>query len=232
MLERLHWDDYRSHAIRIDPNKEEERLKRHQANVESLLGLQLQGDAFLIGSFHGMDGYARFDRGTHKVFLGVDENFHRGYLDILMAHELTHVARESRPEVWEGFGLNPKMTQDEFRESQPVIEHLMGEGFSCAVSEILVPGEPMWDYVYQTEESLALLHQNRVSLNQTVKRELLRGDDGDYGRYYGIRPRYGHYYWAWQWVKNLIRDEGRGDAKALLTRCSKDFISNALDFNV
>src|SRR6201999_3644761 len=116
----------------------------------ALMGFKLEGEAILMGAFTAMDGYARFDRGTHRVFLGVDESHGRGrYLDVLIAHELTHVGRESRPEVGAGFGLNPRRTQAEVTESQPVVEHLMGEGFSCAVSELVVPGEPAWVYAYQ-----------------------------------------------------------------------------------
>ena len=231
VLTHLDWAEYRNHALKIDPAAEEIRLRKHIKDVESLFGFNLEGETFLIGSFHGMDGYARFDRGTHKVYLGVDENFHRPYLDILMVHELTHVARESRPEVWEGFGLNPKMTQAEFTENQPVIEHLMGEGFSCAVSEILVPGEPAWEYCYLSESSLQLIHHHRTSLNKIITDELKK-PDGDYGRYYGISPSFAHYYWAWQWVKTLIRDQVGGDARKLVSRCSQDFYTHALTFKI
>jgi hypothetical protein len=231
VLEHLPWGQYRAHTLRIDPQDIEHRFRTHQAAVESLFGIPLHGDAFLIGTFHGMDGYARFEGGTHEVFLGVDENFHRGYLDILMVHELTHVARESRPEVWTGFGLNPRMTNAEFREKQPVIEHLFGEGFSCAVSELLVPGEPVWEYVYQTTESIEELHAHRRVIERLIQSELRR-EDGDYGNLYSIQPAYAHYYWAMQWVKTLIRERGAGDPRTLLSRCSKDFIEHALAFRL
>jgi hypothetical protein len=231
VLEHLPWQQYRAHALQIDSQDIEERFRSHQAAVESLFGIPLAGEAHLLGTFHGMDGYARFERGTHEVFLGVDENFHRGYLDILMVHELTHVARESRPEVWQGFGLDPRMTNEEFREHQPVIEHLFGEGFSCAVSELLVPGEPAWDYVYQTPDSIEEIHRHRRQIERLIHAELLR-EDGDYGNLYSIQPTYAHYCWAMQWVKTLLREEGHGNPRELLSRCSKEFIEHALAFRI
>jgi len=232
VLTDLDWNAYRRQTLKIDAAQEEARLKSHIKAVEDLFGFLLQGDVNLMGSFGAMDGYARFDRGSHMVFLGVDESFHRDrYIDILTTHELTHVARESRPEVWQGFGLNPRMTQAEFTESQPVIEHLMGEGFSCAVSEILVPHQPAWEYAYQTQKSLAKVLGNGPSLDQTVHFEL-RHPDGDYGRLYRARPAFAHYVWAWQWTKHVLKKYADGDPRKLVARCSKDFIQDALEFKL
>ena len=229
VLANLNWSAYRNEALKLDPEAEEARLKRHLHAVENLFGFPLVGEVNLLGAFTAMDGYARFDRGSHQVFLGVDESHGRGrYLDVLIVHELTHVARESRPEVWEGWGLNPKMTQSEFTNSQPVIEHLMGEGFSCAVSEILVPGEKLWSYAYQTPESLEAVQQRAKDLNRMIHQEL-RHPDGDYGHLYRIRPAFAHYVWAWQWVKHLLKTK-ESDPKKLVSRCSKDFLEDALAF--
>ena len=185
-----------------------------------------------MGAFCSMDGYARFTHGTHRVYLGVDESHLKGkYLDILITHELTHVARESRPEVWLGFGLNPKMSNREFTNSQPVVEHLVGEGFSCAVSEILVPGQPEWDYVYQTKESLATVFKNSISLDRIIHKEIQK-KDGDYGRLYGIKPTFSHYVWAMHWVKHLLKKYADENPQKMVAQCSKDFIEDALEFKL
>jgi hypothetical protein len=232
VLEDLDWNAYRTEALTLDAIREEKRIRKNLQKVEDLFQFQLEGEVILMGAFTAMDGYARFDRGTHKVFLGVDESHGRGlYLDILMTHELTHVARESRPEVWEGFGLNPKMTQDEFTSSQPVIEHLMGEGFSCAVSEILVPGQAPWEYAYQSEKSLKQVYKNGRSIDQMIRHELKKSN-GNYGHLYGVEPLYAHYVWAWQWVKTLLAKYAGGDAKKLVARCSQDFLADALEFRL
>jgi hypothetical protein len=185
-----------------------------------------------------MDGYARFDRGSHKVFLAIDENYSNGaYIDILATHELTHVARESRPSVWEGFGLNPKMSQSEFTQFQPVIEHLVGEGLSCAVSEKLVPGQGPWLYAYQDSLGYEKVLKSAKRVDPIIKREILH-PKGDYGRLYETH-RYGrnmpgltHYVWAWHWTRQLLQDLARGDFRWLLEQCSKDFIQHALSFEL
>jgi hypothetical protein len=202
------------------------------AQVENLFGFKLAGDIFIIGAFAGMDGYARFEKGSHRVFLGVDESFERGkYLDVLITHELTHVARESRPEVWEGWGLNPKMTNSEFTDSQPVIEHLVGEGFSCVVSEILVPGGGAWNYAYQDPDSFHRVLLNAKLMDKAIHAEI-RDPNGDYGNLYGIRPSLAHYVWAWQWVKQLLATRFGNDPRKLVVVCSKEFIPDALEFQL
>ena len=238
-LEDLNWDLYRAETLGLDPFKEEQRALNHLQDIERLFGFQLQGDIVLFSSFSGMDGYARFDRGTHRVFLGVDESHGRGaYLDVLETHELTHVARESRPGVWEGFGLSPKMTHDEFTENQPVIEHLMGEGFSCAISEILVPEQKPWAYAYQTEDSLALVYEHGPAVDREIKAELSLGLDGDYGRLYNSKrygrgmPGFTHYVWAWQWAKAVLKDLADNDPRKLVGQCSKNFLEHAMEFEL
>ncbi len=238
VLEDLNWDLYRKEVLALDPKREEERVKTQIRNIERLFGLSLSGEVVLFGAFTCMDGYARFDRGHHRVFLGVDESHGRGaYLDILISHELTHVVRESREEVWRGFGLSPQMTHDEFTQNLPVIEHLMGEGFSCVISEILVPGEPPWNYAYQTQESLAQVLEHGPAMDRRIKEEIAH-IDGDYGRLYNPKnygknmPAFSHYVWAWQWAKRLLKEHAGSDVGKLVSLCSKEFISHAMKFNL
>lgn len=237
-LEGLNWGLYREEALRLDPRREEDRVKTHLQDIEKLFGFELRGEIILMGAFTSMDGYARFDKGGHRVFLGVDESHGRGrYLDVLITHELTHVARESRPEVWEGFGLNPKMTQSEFTENMPVIEHLLSEGFSCVVSEILVPRQDPWGYAYQNQDSLASILQHGPAIDRCIHREIL-DPAGDYGNLYDpdsyvpAQPVFSHYVWAWQWSKQVLRDFAQGDPRKLVARCAKDFVEHALEFKL
>lgn len=240
LIDSLNWEMYRNEALSIDPAREEKRLIDHIASVEELFGFELEGEILLLGAFTFMDGYARFDRGGHRVFLAVDESHGRGrYIDVLTTHELTHVARESRPEVWTGFGLDPKMSQAEFRENQPVIEHLMNEGFSCVVSEILVPGEPEHAYCYQTDESLRFIYKHGPALDRTIHQEIAKpAHKADYSSLYATdsytpeMPRYAHYAWAWQWSKHVLYSHCGGDPKELVSRCSKEFIPDALAFSI
>lgn len=232
VLTDLDWNTYREHALTLDSVFEESRFNENLKLVEDLFGFKLGGEVFLLGTFQTMDGFARFNQGEHRVYLGLDESHLNGrYLDILTTHELTHVARESRPEVWEGYQLNPKMQRSEYLENQSVIEHIMGEGFSCAISQLLIPGEETWKYTYQTAESLMRVMKNARSLDRIIKKEILN-PDGDYGSFYGIDPVFSHYVWGAQWVKELLRDHADGDPRRLVSRCSKDFIQDALNFSL
>ena len=242
VLTEFNWDRYRAGVLDLNPDKEYKRVLAHLKSVEELFGQTLQGEIVLFGSFETIDGYARFEKGSHRVFLGVDESYNQGdYLDILMTHELTHVARESQPEVWTGFGLNPEMTHDEFTECLPVIEHIFSEGFSCAVSEILVPSKETWNYAYQKKDNMPYLLEHIETLDNRIHLELRRdqkNNGGDYSSLYRVSqlmpamPPYSHYYWAWQWTKQLLKDRVGGDPKKLVAICAKDFVEHALAFNL
>ena len=44
------------------------------------------------------------------------------------------------------------------------------------------------------------------------------------------RPPFAHYVWAWQWAKGLLAKYG--SPRALVSRCSKDFLEDALGFEL
>lgn len=236
---RMNWKTYRSKTLECNDEQWEENLKKHIRDVEKLFGIKLAGEAVLFASFHTIDGFARFDQGNHKVYLGIDESHDDGnYLDILMVHELTHVIRESRESVWTGWGLNPKMLRSEFLESQPTIEHLFSEGFSCVISEILVPGEHRWRYCYQTAETYKHILSYGKSVSQRIQTEIKKLNHGDYGNLYNSRsyeprmPEFTHYVWAYLWVKRLMSDIAHNDPKQIVDLCSKGFIDHALEFEI
>lgn len=238
VVQGLNWKEYRAEALLLNAAREERRVSRHIASVETLLGVKLEGEVVLFGAFTAMDGYARFHCGDHRVYLGVDESHGRGaYLDILVTHELAHVAREAVECVWTGFGLDPKMTHDDFVVSLPVVEHLMSEGYSCVVSEILNPGEDPWNYVYQSQDSITQILEHGPAIDRVVHGEIKKRQ-GNYGSLYDTRkykpelPRYCHYTWAWQWVKRLLRTRAGGDPRKLLRLCAKELIDDALSFKL
>ena len=232
------WTSFRAEAMKLDESAELARARKNIGDVEQLFGFKLGGKLTLMGAFGAMDGFARFDCGDHHVFLGVDEGHLQGrYLDVLTVHELTHVARESRPSVWEGFGLDPRMTRPEFVENLPVIEHLFGEGFSCLISEILVPGETPWTYGYVTEEGFNRIRSNSASADIGIRRELKSGNP-DYGRlyspghYHPQLPTFAHYVWGWKWTERLLRDLNQSDVRKLVNRSSQEFFEDALQFEL
>jgi hypothetical protein len=232
------WKRYRDEALHLNPEDEEKRVHRWLQEIQRLFGFDLHGEILLCGTFEAMDGFARFERGTHKVYLGVDESHRLGsYLDVLETHELTHVARESRPEVWSGWGLNPKMERSVYLESMPDIEHLFSEGLSCAISEILVPGQDPWKYCYQNEETFRYVLEHSKAVDREIRKEL-SSPQGDWSRWYnGSRyrpemPDYAHYVWAWIWVRTLLRESAGNDPKKIVAQCSKDFLEHALNYEL
>jgi hypothetical protein len=232
------WTEYRSRLLTLDPESEEIRTRRWISKTEELFGVPLRGELQLFGAFEYMDGYARYESGQHRVFMGVDESFDRDpYLDVLMTHEFGHVAREGQPEVWHGFGLSPLMTNPEFTDQQPVIEHLFGEGLSCWASEQLVPSlESHW-YCYQTQESMERIFDRKDALNEVIH-TFLSDPAADYSSLYQTRiygsgmPSYAHYYWAWRWAREVVREFGRGQVQKILKTSSKEWLEHALDFRV
>ncbi len=236
----LNWETYRSQALRINEERELKRIQDNMLKVENFFQLKLEGEIVVFAMFHYIDGYARFDKGTHRVFIGLStehENDH--YYDILETHELTHVARESRGETWQGWGIPSNLSNDDFVESQPVLEHLFGEGFSCLISQILNPGFPEWEYVYQTQESFEMIlkHAHEVNrvMHEQIKLEESKPEEADYFKLYHSEhynpplPLFTQYVWAKAWVEKLSKEKS---PQELLTRCSLDFRSHALDFKL
>lgn len=236
----LPWSDYRSQALKLNPEGEEKRLLHHLSQVSDFFNLKLEGEVILFAMFSYIDGYARFDKGSHRVFLGLSTvHTHKNYYDILETHELTHVARESRPETWLGWGLNPKASNDEFVENQPVLEHLFGEGFSCVISEKLNPHLPPWEYVYQTKETFELVMRHAQEVDRVVHEEIQKEEqnpkEADYSKLYHSEmylpplPLFTQYVWAYAWVKELLKSYS---TQELLRICSKDLRQNALNFKL
>ena len=68
-------------------------------------------------------------------------------------------------------------------------------------------------------------------LDRLIKKEIV-DPDGDYSRLYGIDPIFAQYVWGYEWTKKLLRDYSGGDARKLVSRCSKDFLADALSFEL
>ena len=235
-LEDLDWKAYRKRVLsHLVPEKSEANVRHQIEKVEKLLNVKLSGETVVFGAFTLMDGYARFNEGTHRVFLGLDEEFPSDECrDVLITHELTHVARESRPETWTDFGLSPKLNHDDMVKVLPTIEHLFGEGFSCLVSELLNPGLSEGSYVYQNDNSYEDAMRNAENIN-TVVHGILK--EGSYRELYNLNhyapevPRFAHYLWAWRWVKHLYAKHDN-DIQKLLALNTSTVIEDALQFKL
>lgn len=235
------WSEYRNKILTMNVAQVEKRFRLTLQKVEDFFGKELSGDVLLWGSFHSMDGYARFHEGKHFVYLGLDEIFSEPEyaMEVLMAHELTHVVREGTHKVWQEYGLNPLMTHDEFRDSQPTLEHLFGEGFSCAVSKFLNPEAPDHRIVYQSVDSMKTVYKAAQFIDQGIHQTiedanarywvLYNSDTYPKSKEYPEVPRFSHYAWAWKWIESLCRAE---KPQVLAQQSSAHFRDSALKFSL
>jgi len=232
------WQEYREQVLKLKSCEEEAKIKINIDKVEHFFNIKLVGEVVLFVMFSYIDGYARFHEGTHRVFIGLTfPPPHPDYYDVLETHELTHVARESRPENWLSWGLQPNQKNEEFIQKQPALEHLFGEGFSCAVSELLNPGINIWEYVYQSKDGYELILKNADEVNRVIHEAIIQEEKTPgsfhYFKFYSEDtynpplPLFTQYVWAYAWVKELLK---KNTPQNLLTVCSKDLRSYALDF--
>jgi len=132
------------------------RAERTLRSVEKHFGRSLEGNLVLMAGFGRADGYARFDQGNHCVYIGLDyPEPEDHYLDLIIAHELGHVLREGDPRTWQALGLPSVMPHEQFQQSCPFEEHMIGEGLSTAVSEAIFPGYAAHEYLFFTREEYA-----------------------------------------------------------------------------
>jgi hypothetical protein len=209
-----------------------ERAARVLERVEAFFGRPLEGELALIAGFGRLDGYARFDRGRHCVYIGVDYPEEADfYLDLIVAHELAHVAREGDPATWRRLGLPPDMTHDEFQERCPFEEHMIGEGLSTALSEEIFPGHRLHDYLFFEEEQAAWCLAHEAEIRSGLRR--FRGTCEEHYALYAREvvapgsPERVQYYWGYKLVKNAA---GTGiPLRALFSMPASDIMARGGD---
>ncbi|MGL1180844.1 hypothetical protein ACSTLD_24215, partial [Vibrio parahaemolyticus] len=76
------------------------RSSTNMKRLEKHFGSELKGELRLCPSMMLFDGFARYDKGEHHVWFGVDHpDADAEYLDVLLSHELSHVYRDHQPRV-------------------------------------------------------------------------------------------------------------------------------------
>jgi hypothetical protein len=195
-----------SYARRGHPD----RAGRTTVAVERFFGRPLDADLVLLAAFGWIDGYARFERGKHVVYVGADYPEPADhYLDLIIAHEVGHVVREGDPATWTALGLSIDMTHDEFTERCPFEEHMIGEGLSTALSEAIHPGLPLHEYLYFTEEQFAWCRAYAKDIAQALRR--FRGTSEQHYSLYGRdtitpgSPERTQYFHGWMAVRKLVQ---------------------------
>jgi hypothetical protein len=139
--------------------------------VERKFSRRLQGELVLMAGFGQADGYARFEHGTHCVYIGVDYPEPADhYLDLIIAHELGHVVREGDPHTWAALGLPAVMDHTEFQERCPFEEHMIGEGLSTALSNAVYPGHARHEVLFFEPAQLAWCEAHEEAIWAAMRR--------------------------------------------------------------
>lgn len=208
-----------------------DRAHRTVAKVEELFGRTLDADMCLFAAFGRIDGYARFDRGRHVVYIGCDyPEPDDAYLDLIIAHETGHVVREGNPATWTALGGSIDMSHDEFTERCPFEEHMVGEGLSTALSEAIWPGRPLHEYLYFTPEQHAWCVENHAAIREGLRR--FHGTCEAHYSLYGLdaiapgSPERTQYYFGWMAVRKLVF-EAKKDLRELYTTPAKEILRMA-----
>jgi hypothetical protein len=207
-----------------------ERARRTVEAVERFFGRTLDADLLLMAGFGRLDGYARFERGVHVVYIGADypaETDH--YLDLIVAHELGHVVREGDPRTWAALGLSIDMSHDEFQERCPFEEHMIGEGLSTALSEAIHPGHAPEEYLYFTAQQYRWCVEHEAEIRSGLAR--FRGTAEEHYVLYSRgavapgSPERTQYYWGYRVVRKLV--EKGDDLRRLFETPAPELLARA-----
>ncbi len=180
--------------------------------IEEFFGATLLGELILIPSMGELDGFARFDRGSHKVLLGVDfPNASLAYLKALTAHELSHVFRDHSPQVWQFTGRPlTQITRDEYLAATTGREHLISEGLATLTSQAIFPEIALQDHHYYEPEEMKWCLDHYSKIDQALT-NCLSSLEPDPWKFYspGLimkgSPSRTHYYWAAQKIHTWIK---------------------------
>lgn len=187
-------------------------VKKLVSLIEKKFQTTLPGELVLTPSMGDVDGFARFDQGSHSVMLGIDfPDASLDYLRALTAHELSHVYRDHSPDVW-GFLGKPiqEVSREEYLSATTAREHLVSEGLATLASQEIFPEISTENHHYYTPEEMKWCFENQTKIQKALE-TCLKDGDPDPWKFYGLNvvdlgsPSRVHYYWAAQkidlWIK-------------------------------
>ncbi|MCC6276413.1 MAG: hypothetical protein IT289_00705 [Oligoflexia bacterium] len=185
--------------------------------VESQLGQTLIGEIRFGPSLMRFDGFARYDLGSHSVWFGVDHpDADHNYLNVLMAHELSHVYRDHQPRVWESLGKPlSQVTRTEYLDAVTPEEHLISEGLATLFSQVVFPQVELHvHHFYSPEEMLwCLNHHDEIA--KAIAKELK--SDGNVWKFYeegSVKigsPSRVQYYWTARTIREWLSQDSKLD---------------------
>lgn len=164
---------------------------------------QLPGEIHLIPSLGHTDGFARYDRGMHTVYLGIDHpDADLEYLKALTAHELSHVIRDHRPTTWAHLGKPlSHITRREYLDATTAEEHLVSEGLATLFSQHVFPEIDSRIHHFYDPTEWAWVTENAPHIDLVLLQELQTHDPDPWSFYGEGRAAHGspgreHYFWA------------------------------------
>lgn len=185
------------------------------SDVSKTLGRALIGQVNFSPSFMTFDGFARYDRAHHTVWIGVDHpDADEKYLMALLAHELSHVFRDHQPEVWrevlEKIGREKleDFTRKDYLESVSAEEHLVSEGLATLFSQLIYPDIDLQTHHFYLPEELNWCFQNSNQIDLAI-RDCIKGDQNvwkfyEEGAAGEGSPSRVQYFWAAQKLRAQI----------------------------
>ncbi|PJE58033.1 MAG: hypothetical protein COU81_02865 [Candidatus Portnoybacteria bacterium CG10_big_fil_rev_8_21_14_0_10_36_7] len=137
--------------------------------VEKFYKKKLNGELILFFGLNLVDGYTRFEKGWNTIFLGVDySEYDANDLDILLAHELNHLTRDSSEQVLHSYGVTSEMTNKEYLSKMTFVEHLVNEGLAGYFSSLIYPEAKPWKYLYYSKKQYDWCLNNHKEIEKLV----------------------------------------------------------------
>jgi hypothetical protein len=206
---------YGAHAARTAlPYLQE--VQARVAEIEATLcpGRELPGELHLVPSLGAFDGFARYDRGHHRVLLGIDfPDADLNYLRALTAHELSHVYRDHQPRVWGHLGKPLEhITRAEYLDAVTAREHLVSEGVATLFSQLLYPEIPHATHHYYEPHEWDWCVNNHEQIEEALFGCLHPPGDENVWRFYGEgeagpgSPSRTQYFWAAHRIREWLPD--------------------------
>lgn len=191
------------------------KIKAYVKKIEDIFKMELPGELRLSPSLMQFDGFARYDRGEHTVWFGIDHpDADEPYLEALLAHELSHVYRDHQPEVWKKLAKPLReVSRKEYLEAMTPQEHLVSEGLATLFSQVVFPQTPLHVHHFYFEHEMRWCLENRDKIHSKIV-ECLKGDK-EVWKFYeeGVvenqSPSRIHYFWAAQQIRSWLLQDGK-----------------------
>ena|SRR3989344_4870403 len=202
IIEKMTYDEYKN--VFSNNKKYDKKAKKIIKRCEKFIGFKLKGEFVLLCALKEIDGYSRHHRGTNTIYLGLDYPKIFSYFNLLVAHEISHTARDSMIDICKG---KKCMTHDSMIKNLPYIEHLIGEGIATAFSQSIFPGKKEKDYLFFDASEYRWCKKNEKLIEKEVKK--LIGTRGTHYKFYekgvvGNSPSRIDYYYGYMLIKQLL----------------------------